>query len=68
MYIFGKLQNPQDPEGNTHEAGDNSASANFLESEDFASKPTIILCCPNAGYYEFMCWEVNHYTIYLIEF
>ena len=23
------------------------------------TNPTIILCCPNAGYYEYLCYEVN---------
>jgi len=32
------------------------------ESED---RPTIILCCPNAGYYEYMCYEGQWIDIYL---
>ena len=31
----------------------------LLQDEETQSRPVIILCCPNAGYYEYMCYEVT---------
>jgi hypothetical protein len=57
MYILGKIHDPDSPELE-HDQNANNTSTEFLDSEEITTKPTIIICCPNAGYYEFMCWEV----------
>mgnify|MGYP006976741124 FL=1 len=57
MYIYGKGND----EGDRKDMTQNELTIETLDPNSSRrpnSNPTMIICCPNAGYYEFLYYEV----------